>query len=57
MEGILQWWLLEYKIFKQTAAVQDALRHLEKQGLIVVEEKVKGRRIYRINEQLKKETS
>ncbi len=48
LEGIVQWWLLECKIFQQTAAVQDALRYLAEQNLIVVEDRIRGRPIYRI---------
>jgi len=49
LEGIVQWWLLEQRIKRQTAKVKEALAELVAKGL-VLERKGKNARIYyRIN--------
>jgi hypothetical protein len=51
LEGIVEWWLLEREITKQTAAVQEALAELVMRNL-VLERKGGDERIhYRLNRQ------
>jgi predicted transcriptional regulator len=55
LEGIMEWWLLEQEIRRETAKVKEALAELVAKGL-VLERKGKGARIYyRVNRRKSKE--
>jgi hypothetical protein len=55
LEGIVEWWLLEQQVMRQTARVKQALSELVSKGLIL-ERKGKDSRIhYRINQRKYKE--
>ncbi|HEX8180446.1 MAG TPA: hypothetical protein VF525_12945 [Pyrinomonadaceae bacterium] len=48
-EGIVEWWLLEQKIERQTLAVRQALEELAAQKLIIARRTKDLRTHYRIN--------
>lgn len=49
VEGIVEWWLLERDIKRQTLEVREALRRLVGEGFIVERAGRDGRSHYRIN--------
>jgi hypothetical protein len=49
LEGIIQWWLLEQRIKRQTTNVKEALAELVAQGLIIERQGRDSRTHYRIN--------
>jgi len=49
LEGIMEWWLLEQKIKRQTAKVKEALAELVAKGLVVERQGKDARTHYRIN--------
>lgn len=48
LEGVMEWWLLEREIKRQTALVREALSELVEQGL-VIEQSGGGRTRYQVN--------
>ena len=49
LEGIIEWWLEEQQIIRQTSKVKDALDDLVARGLIVERKGHDARTFYRIN--------
>lgn len=49
LEGIMQWWLLERRIYRHTSAVQEALQSLAEQEYVYAETASEGGPVYRIN--------
>lgn len=50
LEGIVEWWLLERKIKRQTANVKEALAELVAKGLVLEYKGVDSQTHYRINQ-------
>ncbi|HAR45557.1 MAG: hypothetical protein A2X56_08650 [Nitrospirae bacterium GWC2_57_13] len=48
LDGIVQWWLLERKIYQHTAAVQEALEGLVAEGVILEQRQVEASAVYRV---------
>ena len=48
-EGIADWWLLEQRIYRETAKVREALAELLAKGFILEREGMDSRIHYRIN--------
>ena len=55
LEGIVEWWLLEQKIRRQTARVREVLADLTANKLIVGHRTGDARTLYRVNRRKKKE--
>lgn len=55
LDGIVQWWLLERKIYQHTAAVQEALHSLAEQNYIQVKSRSGDDPSYRLNDMRKDE--
>jgi hypothetical protein len=55
LEGIVEWWLLERKIKRQTANVKEALTELVTKGWVLEDSGRDGRTHYRINQKKYKE--
>lgn len=55
VEGIVEWWLLEQQIKRQTAKVKEALAELVSKGLILQHKGKDLRTHYRINRRKSKE--
>ncbi len=55
LEGIVEWWLLEQQIKRQTAKVKEALAELVSKGLILERKGKDSRTHYRINRRKYKE--
>ncbi len=55
LEGIVEWWLLEQQIKRQTARVRKALAELAARGLILGRKGEDSRTHYRINQCKSKE--
>ena len=49
LEGIIEWWLEEQQIIRQTSRVKDALDDLVARGLILERKGHDARTFYRIN--------
>lgn len=49
LEGIVEWWILEQEIQRQTAVVKEALTDLVTQGLVLERQGRDGCTHYRIN--------
>ena len=49
LDGIIEWWLLEQKIRRQAALVQEALTDLVAKGLVLKDQGKDSRVHYRIN--------
>src|ERR1044072_87578 len=49
LEGIVEWWLVEQRIFEQTAAVKDVLDELVAEGQLLESKGANSRRFYHIN--------
>lgn len=54
LEGIVEWWLLEQRIKRETTRVKEALAELIAKGFLL-EERRDGRLHYRINQHKQKE--
>lgn len=55
MEGIVEWWLLEQKIKRETDRVEEALAELVAKGLVLKRKGENSRTHYRINQSKYKE--
>lgn len=55
VEGIIEWWLLEQQITRQTSKVREALAELVSKGLILERKGEDSRTHYRINQRKYKE--
>jgi hypothetical protein len=55
LEGIIEWWLLETYIRKQSILVKQALSELVNQGLIIEIQNSNAQRRYRVNQEKMKE--
>ena len=49
LEGIVEWWLLEQRIKRETANVKEALADLVAKGLVLERKGKDGRSHYRVN--------
>jgi predicted transcriptional regulator len=49
LEGIMEWWLLEQEIKRQTAQVREALADLIARGFVLEQQTSDGRTHYRVN--------
>src|SRR5256885_6475247 len=49
LEGIVEWWLLQQEVQRQTAAVKEALASLVAHGLLLERKGKDGRVYYRLN--------
>jgi hypothetical protein len=57
LEGIVQWWLLERKIKRQTTEVKEALVNLVINGFVIEHRTSDSRTHYRINPEKKADLS
>jgi DNA-binding PadR family transcriptional regulator len=55
VEGIVEWWLLQQEVQRQTATIMAALRELVQQGFVLETRKRDGRLHYRLNPAKRKE--
>ncbi len=49
LEGIVQWWLLEQKIFHEVKVVRQALVELVREGLVVEQGRLSSNTRYQLN--------
>ena len=55
LEGIVEWWLLEQRIKRETTRVKEALAELVARGFVLEERRREGRLHYRMNQHKQKE--
>jgi predicted transcriptional regulator len=55
LQGIMEWWLLEQHIKRQTSVVKSALAQLVAEGLVLERKRRDGRIHYRVNRQKRTE--